>query len=804
VYRVLHDEYVADEETMDVLARSSEQSPLSPSWVPSEGIQQLAAEHNRAVPAVGAERAIHYTDFYKNEAQRYSTAQQLNAHSLAYHLRHRTVRIYDNERIVGTHTEHRIGAICQIEKAGVPMLEDLFRFEKRAVNPLAIDPKARWTLLRSAIPYWLNRNITMQSFPWSRRIRFTKEQLSGTWFTVNEAGGVAHFLPDYESIIQLGTEGLRERVIARQTQGSLNDAQRDFLDASLVALDAIEMFADRYRAEAENQGRADLVVLLESCPRKPANSFHEALQTIWFFQLLVQMESLDQGISLGRMDQYLYSLYLKEMARGDFDPAEVRDLLAAFCLKLSEVIPLFSSRATKLFSGLPSGQALTIGGIDEDGNDASNELTFAFLDVMDGFKTRQPNWHARISQNSKPEYVRRVVSVISNGGGSPALYNDDAIMPAMVKRDVKPEKVWNYATVGCVEPALSKESFTSSDAALFNLAINLELVLGGGKQLKKSTQKKRPWLRGLESMDEVFGLFEKQTGEKLAYLKECLDAIEKVNAEAFPTPYSSLTIMGCIDSATDLSAGGAPYNASGIQAVGVADVVNSLAVVEQLVFIDKKYTLEELANACANNFEGQDFLRAQAQKVAKFGNDNEQVDHWANRVTAMFDRLVSGYTNTRGGKWMPGFYSMTCHQGFGEKTAALPSGRLSGKPLADGLAPVDGTDVRGPTASLNSVAKLEQQRFGNGINLNIKFDADTVAGEEGRAVLEALLRGYFSQGGMQVQLNVLDPKVLEEAMADPDSHRNLLVRISGYSAYFVDLTPEMQREIIDRSRQKAR
>jgi formate C-acetyltransferase len=305
-------------------------------------------------------------------------------------------------------------------------------------------------------------------------------------------------------------------------------------------------------------------------------------------------------------------------------------------------------------------------------------------------------------------------------------------------------------------------------------------------------------------MDELFALFEKQTGEKLAYLKECLDAIEKVNADAFPTPYSSLTIMGCLDSATDLSSGGAPYNASGIQAVGVADVVNSLAVIEQLVFIDEKYTLQELADACARNFEGQDFLRAQAQKVAKFGNDDERTDRWANRVTAMFDRLVSRYTNTRGGKWMPGFYSMTCHQGFGEQTAALPSGRLSGKPLADGLAPVDGTDVLGPTASLNSVAKLDQQRFGNGINLNIKFDADTVEGEEGRAVLQALLKGYFSQGGMQVQLNVLDPKVLEEAMADPDSHRNLLVRISGYSAYFVDLTPEMQRELIDRSRQKAR
>ncbi|RLB48664.1 MAG: hypothetical protein DRH23_08220, partial [Deltaproteobacteria bacterium] len=295
------------------------------------------------MPGVGAERAIHYTDFYKSEAQRYSTAAEVNARSLAYHLSRRTIRIYDNELIVGTHTEHRIGAICLIERAGVAMLEDLFRFEKRAVNPLALDSKARWTLLRSVIPYWLNRNIAMRSFPLLRGIRFSKEQLSGTWFTVNEVGGIAHFLPDYESIIQLGTEGLRERVVGRQAQGNLNKRQTDFLDASLVALDAIEMFADRYRVEAENQGRDDLVALLEHSPRKPANTFHEALQTIWFFQLLIQTESLDQGISLGRMDQYLYPLYLKEKARSDFDPAEIHDLLAAFCLKLSEVIPLFSS-----------------------------------------------------------------------------------------------------------------------------------------------------------------------------------------------------------------------------------------------------------------------------------------------------------------------------------------------------------------------------------------------------------------------------------------------------------------------------
>ncbi|MBE9537627.1 MAG: hypothetical protein IMF06_01020 [Proteobacteria bacterium] len=753
---------------------------------------------------MGAERAIHYTEFYKNKAKKFNSNQLTNAHSLAYHLKLRTITIYDREYIVGTHTEHRIGAICQIEKAGVAMLEDLFRFEKRDTNPLYLAPRARWKLLTSAIPYWLNRSIISRAFPFKQRMKFAAEQLSGTWFTVNETGGIAHFLPDFESIIQLGTEGLREKVIAQQAVGNPDESQSHFFEALLVALAAIEAFAERYRIEAQRCGREDLLELLTNSPRKPATTLREALQTIWFFQMIVQMESLDQGISLGRMDQYLFPLYLKEKENASFDADQVRDLIAAFCLKLSGVIPLFSGRATKLFSGLPSGQALTIGGINSQGEDASNELTDIFLDVMDCFKTRQPNWHARISQNSKPAYLKRVTQVLASGGGSPALYNDDVIMSAMVKRGVSPEKVWNYATVGCVEPALQKESFTSSDAALFNLAINFELVLGNGNRLRKGDTQSRPWLSSVESMDDLFVLFENHTGGKLDYLKHCLDAVEKANAEYFPTPYSSLTILGCIDNAKDLSRGGAPYNASGIQAVGVADVANSLAAIDHLVFRKQLYSLEEIANACANNFEGQELLRARAQKIAKFGNDNEICDFWAQRVTAMFDKLVSRYSNSRGGQWMPGFYSMTCHQAFGEQTAALPSGRYAGKPLADGLAPVDGSDVLGPTASLNSVAKLDHERFANGINLNIKFDAKTVAGEDGRAVLEALLKGYFSQGGMQVQINVLDPQVLEEAMADPESHRNLLVRISGYSAYFVDLTREMQQEIIDRSFQHAR
>ncbi len=775
-----------------------------PGWQPSPRVQKLYADHSRATASIGAERAIHYTDFYKKLAAPDTPALILNAQALAHHLEQRTICIHDDELIVGSHTEHRIGAICHIEKAGAAMLEDVLSFETRDVNPLKLAPGVKWTLLRRVVPYWLNRNLAMRAFPLREKVRYASEQLGAVHFVINEAAGVAHFLPDYGELVRLGSRGLRTKIEDRIAKADLPPDGADYLEASLLALDAVERFAERYRAEAERLGRDDVARVLERVPRDPPRDLREALQLIWLFQLIIQIESVDQGISLGRMDQYLYPLYRDLASRGEIDDDEARNLFAAFCIKLCEVVPLFSRRATEYYAGLPSGQALTIGGVDAEGNDACNELTYLLLDVMEGMKTRQPNWHARFSRASTPAYVQRVISVVAGGGGSPALYNDDVIMPAMVERGVEEAKTWNYATVGCVEPALSCESFTSSDAAIFNLAIAMEWLLGGGRRFAKVEPRERPWLAAIRSLDDLFAQLEEQTRDRIAELKTSLDAIERSGAAYFPTPFSSLLIGGCIENASDSTRGGARYNASGIQAVGVADLANSLAVIDELVFDKKLHSLEEIANACATNFEGQELLLARARKIAAFGNDDPRVDELADRVARLFDRCISQHTNTRGGRWMPGFYSMTCHQGFGQRMAAMPSGRLAGKPLADGLAPTDGSDRLGPTASLNSVARLDHHRFGNGINLNIKFDARTVAGAEGRATLEALVRGYFAQGGMQVQINVLDPRVLEEAMRDPDSHRNLLVRISGYCAYFVDLTPAMQQELIDRTRQHTR
>jgi len=494
---------------------------------------------------------------------------------------------------------------------------------------------------------------------------------------------------------------------------------------------------------------------------------------------------------------------LKEVKEGSFDEFRFKNQFCALCIKLSEVIPLFSERMTEMFAGLASGQALTLGGIDEKGNDASNELTVMLLDVAEKFKTRQPNWHARLSKVSSPQYTHRVFEVIGGGGGSPALYNDDVIMPAMAHRFAS-DKLWNYATVGCVEPALPGISFTSSDAAIFNVALILENILFNSNSFGAAKHKKRKQvdLRSIHSMAGLWEVVEVELRYQVSYLKYCLDCIEVANREHHPVPFSSLTVDGCIDTATDLSAGGAYFNATGIQGVGVADLANAMAAIDSLVFEKRDLSLTALAKACKENFDGNDSLHAKLSGIEKFGNDDARVDGFAVRITTLFNAVISENTNTRGGRWMPGFYSMTCHRAMGNKMEAMPSGRLRGVALADGIAPCDGSDRLGPTASLNSIAKLDHQDFGNGINLNIKFDAKTMTGEKGIMLMEALIKGYFSQGGMQVQVNVLDPQVLIDAKNNPQCHKNLLVRVSGYSAYFVDLTPAMQDELIARTSQR--
>ncbi len=775
------------------------------SWTISDKIKRLQNEYESEKVTIGAERAIHYTDFFRKKAKLYPSNYLKMAQALSYHLENRTIQIYPDEILVGTHTENRLGAICQPELAGSFMLEDLFRFEKRKINPIQIPKGKKWKLFFVMV-YWNTKSLAFKAFPFWKRLKYIIDQLNAVKYIINEAGGIAHFLPDYESIVKKGTTGIKDEIQSKMKTSGLSQKQLEFLQSQIVVLEALENFAGRYKKLAQEKGYSEIAKILENSPRNPATNLTEALQTIWFFQMVIQIESLDQGISLGRIDQYLYPIYLAEKKSGNFDENGFMDTLCAFCLKLSEVFPLFSTRITEYFGGFPIGQAITLGGSDATGNDTTNELTSLFLEVLDKFPTRQPNWHVRMGEKSNPDYKEKAFSALKKGSGSPAIYNDDVIIPALEKRGFPKERTWNYSTVGCVEPALSGESITSSDAAIFNLPLSLEIVLGEGKRLESgifsqglANSKK---LKQISTFEELINEVESVMGQLIVGLKEDLEYIEKANAKYHPVPFSSATVAGCVEKGMDLTEGGAKFNASGIQGVGLADLADSLYAISEFVFKRKEFTLGDIAKACRKNFKGYEKLRAKIQQLPKFGNDHKEADDIAKTVAAMFDKLISANQNTRGGNWMPGLYSMTCHRAYGKRMPALPSGRLAGESLSNGIAPSDGNDRLGPTAMFHSVTSVDHSIFANGVNLNVKFDYDII--HENPAILSSLIEGYFKSGGMQLQVNILKPEILQDAILHPEKHKNLIVRISGYCSYFVDLSPEMQKEILNRTLQKLR
>ncbi len=438
--------------------------------------------------------------------------------------------------------------------------------------------------------------------------------------------------------------------------------------------------------------------------------------------------------------------------------------------------------------------------MDEEGNDSSNELSYIFLEVMDELRMRQPNYHARVHKEAPDRYLDKIFEILSRGSNSPALYNDDVIVETLVQNGYNLTDARNYTAVGCVEPVSQGKSFSSTDAALFNVPIMLELALNEGKRFRSfvRTGAKTVPVSKMNSMNDVKHAFETQLALGIEKLLKDLQAIEMANAKYHPTPLTSMLLHGSLQKGVCSTAGGATYNFSGIQCVGPADTGDSLYAIERAVFKEKRLTLPQLVELLKQNLRDRGWL-TYLRNLEKYGNDNEVVDSYTAYVLDQFTKNLDGLVNTRGGKYTTGVYSVTAHQYFGEVTGALSNGRRKGEAFASGIAPSNGQDKNGPTAMLNSVNRIDAKKFANGLNLNIKFASSSLMGKTGRVALRNLFKTYFRRGGMQVQLNVLDPSILVQARDNPEAYPNLLVRVSGYSAYFNDLTPEMKDEIITRT-----
>lgn len=786
--------------------------PASLNVALTDRIRRLHEEVRSARPAVSAERAVLITRYFRQRANRAKPLVLQKAEALAEVLRRKQVRLYSGELLVGCFTPHRLGGELFPELHGVAMLEDLFRFERRRVNPFSVSSAARRQLLCEVLPFWLTRFLVMRVRPLSTALRLVREQLSATRYLINEAGGISHFVPNYAALLTHGTEGIRRETAARLQSEPPGSPAAQFLHAVHVVCDALDDFADGYRraaerqaseaAEAERQSELEhIAAVCARVPCRPARTFHEALQALVFAQIALNLESLDNSVSPGRLDQILWPYYQRDLAEGRLDQSAAFELLGCYAVKLCEIVPVFSHRATRFHGGLFNGQVVVVGGADRDGRDATNELTYLFLELMDQLRTRQPNYHARVHGGSPLPYRDRIAAALAAGAVSPALYNDEVIIPVLRARGIAEADARDYATVGCVEPVAAGKSFLSTDAALFNVPLCLELALNGGRRFghPRRIGVATPPAESCQSTEELIQLFRIQLEFGMHRLLADLQIVEQANARWHPTPLTSMLIDGCLEAARDATAGGALYNGSGVQGVGVVEVGDSLAAIETVVFASRRARMAELIRACRANFTHHDILRARLRKAPKYGNDDRYADDFVARVMQLFAACLAGQRNTRGGEYAAGFYSVTAHRAFGEVVGALPSGRLAGTPFSSGLSATNGADRKGPTAVLRSAAALPLHLARNGVNLNLKLDPWVVAGSEGLHRLRELIDGGFAAGCMQMQVNVLDPKILIEARDHPGRYPGLLVRVSGYSAYFDDLSPEMKQEIIDRT-----
>ena len=775
-------------------------------------LKQKVQEYERGICT---ERALLWTAYFKNKANRKKPVIIQMAEALLHVLMNKSIKIYPDELLVGNYTSLRVGGIIYPELHGVPVMLDLFKYPKRAVNPLKISRSEQFKLAMT-MPFWQNRFLVARAFPnLLERARYSIEQLQAKDYYIYEAGGIAHLAPDHEKLVRLGVDEIKKE-IERFRAENKNPDNDSFYKAALISAEALACFGERYADCAQTLAddekdpirRAELLDIANVCrnvPRHGAKTFHEALQSIFFLHIAIFQESMGETICPGRIDQILYPYYQSDLKAGRITPERARELLAVFCIKLCETIPVFSQAITNLAGGMPSWQVITMGGTDRDGNDATNELSYMLVDIASELRMRQPNFHARIHKGSPEEFKKAIYTVLADGSNSPALFNDEVIVPAMTGVGYDIHDARDYVAIGCVEPTAPGKTLGSTDAAILNVPLAMELALNEGRRfgsLLRSGTQTMPLMK-MQTMDDVAAAFVTQLEYLIGRLIGDLKIIERAHAEYHPTPLTSLFIEGCLDSGSCATSGGASYNFSGIQGVGISTAGDSLCAIERLVFQDRKISLVRLREILTAR-KPDPYWFTLMRKAPKFGNNDARADFWTKFVVDEYARILKNAGgNTRGGQYLAGIYSNTAHMHFGKMTDALPCGRLRGETFPSGMAPQNGMDRCGPTALINSMNSIDYTQIANGINFNLKLDTSSVRDEKGRTMLASLLDVYFRRGGMQVQLNVLDSAVLREAKEHPDKYPFLLVRISGYSVYFSDLSPELQDEIITRTSNKA-
>lgn len=803
--------------------------PITKEWKPGESglldapspldrINRMRRDFLAVRPSVCPERGLLWTESMKATEGEPQIVR--NAKALAHVLRNMTVWIGKDELIVGNQaSKPRATIICpELSYDWLIKEMDEFPLEKRPGDAFEISDDVKQKL-KGIADYWKGKTVhdTAKNLMSKEVLRTEATYGKGLFFAGNYFfTGVGHISPYYKKVLEKGYNGIKKEAEEAYAKLDLTDPsqqrKRAFYEAILITCDAVKDFAKRYvdlaKQMAEKEGKdrkEELLQIAKNCeqvPANPARSFWEALQAWWFVQLIIQIESNGHSISPGRFDQYMWPYYKKDIDSGTITKEFAQELIEHAFYKLNEINKVRDWGSTKAFGGYPMFQNIIVGGKKPEGTDGTNELSYMCLDAVAHLRLPQPSISVRVHNQTPEDFLIKASKVTKIGLGMPAWFNDELIIPSMLSRGRTPEDANDYCIIGCVEPDVGGREYGWHDSAFFNLNHCLENALNDGvcitgEQLGPKTGS----LDKFKTFEEVLDSYTKQVKYFVRLLIECNNAIDAAHMTKKPLPFLSTVIEACIERGLDVSAGGAKYNFTGPQGIGIANVADGLSALKKWVFEEKKYTGDQVLKALKANWEGYEDMRAlfKSDKTPHYGNDDDYADELAYKAALVYCKEVEKYKNLRGGTFQPGLYPVSANIPAGAVQAATPDGRKAGDAIADGISPVHANDFKGPTAVVLSASKLNHLIASNGTLLNMLFSPGALAGTVGDKNFLAMMKVFFDRKGLHAQHNVVSKEMLLAAQKNPERYAGLVVRVAGYSVFFTGLDKALQDDIIERT-----
>ena len=828
----------------------------------SPRIQKLVDALYEHMPVIESARAKLITESYKEtEGEPIITRR---AKAFAHILHNIPIIIRDNELIVGSSTIAPRGCQTFPEFSYEWLEAELDTVATRTADPFEIAEETK-AELKEADKYWKGKTTSelATSYMAPEAIKAIEHNIftPGNYFY----NGVGHVTVKYWEVLETGFEGIMEKAQKELDGCSVGDGnyarKSHFLEAVILSCKAVIDYAGRYAKLAQEMAaqtsdpvrKQELFVIAENCSRVPAKgaqNFYEACQSFWFVQQLLQMESSGHSISPGRFDQYMYPYYKKDMEAGTITREFAQELMDCIWVKLNDLNKCRDAASAEGFAGYSLFQNLIAGGQNKEGEDVTNDLSVMCIQASMHVHLPAPSLSVRVWNGSPHEFLIKAAELTRTGIGLPAYYNDEVIIPALQNRGLSLEDAREYNIIGCVEPQKAGKTEGWHDAAFFNMCRPLELVFSNGMDKGEMVGIPTGDVTQMKTFDEFFDAYKKQMEYCISLLVNADNAIDVAHAERCPLPFLSCMIDDCLKEGKSVQEGGAVYNFTGPQGFGIANMADGLFAIRKLVYEDKKVSMKELKEALAWNYDkgldaqsagdmtemimkamqkaGRNVDASTAEgllktfmgmkpgeqkiqrfkeihdmidEVPKFGNDIPEVDYFAREVAYTYSKPLQKYNNPRGGKFQAGLYPVSANVPLGGQTGATPDGRYAHTPVADGVSPSAGKDVKGPTAAATSVSRLDHFIVSNGTLFNQKFPPSALSGREGLEKFVALIRGYFDQKGMHMQFNVVDRQTLLDAQEHPEKYKHLVVRVAGYSALFTTLSRSLQDDIIRRTEQ---